>query len=63
MEMVTRSSETPDEDAVRAALAAVKPAGITLTYAVADGITWTESSHSWTGAGGVTWDEASTTIP
>lgn len=38
--VVTYTAETPDEDAVRAALLAQKPAGIILTYVVEAGQDW-----------------------
>jgi hypothetical protein len=63
LSFVTRTAETPDEDAVRAALLAVKPAGIVLTYAVADGVTWDEPVHAWDAAGAVAWDDTTTVIP
>lgn len=61
--ITTRTAETPDEDAVRAALLAVKPAGIVLTYTVSDGVTWAEPVHAWNAAGAVTWDETVTVTP
>lgn len=63
LSIVTRTDETPDEDAVRAALLAVKPAGIVLTYTVSDGVTWDEPVHAWNSAGAVTWDESQDTVP
>lgn len=63
LSIVTRTSETPDEDAVRAALLAVKPAGIVLTYTVSSGVTWNEPVNAWNAAGAVTWDETSTVTP
>jgi hypothetical protein len=63
LSIVTRTAETPDEDAVRAALLVVKPAGIVLTYTVSDGVTWDEPVHAWNAAGSVTWDETVTVTP
>lgn len=63
LSIVTRTDETADEDAVRAALIEVKPAGIVLTYTVADGVTWDEPVHAWNAAGAVTWAETVETTP
>jgi hypothetical protein len=63
LRMATRTSETPDEDAVRAALLSAKPAGIVLTYDAVAGITWDEPTHAWTGAGAATWDSSADAVP
>jgi hypothetical protein len=62
LRIVTRNSETPDPAAVLAALLAIKPAGIVLTYDHVDGITWDEVVHTWSAAT-ITWDESTSTTP
>ena len=64
----TLAGETPDEDAVRAALLLQKPAGIVLQYNFDVGQTWThlQSDHaSWNAviADYVDWDELRTEPP
>lgn len=60
--VVTRTSETPDSTTVLNALTAAKPAGIDLTYTVADGQVWDEVTTHWDDVpAGVTWTDAATT--
>lgn len=62
LSVVTRTDETPDSDAVLAALLTQKPAGIDLTYTVADGQVWDEVTTAWDDVDpGTTWDDAATT--
>jgi tail protein P2 I len=58
----TRTAETPDPAVVEAAVRKQKPAGLILTYTVADGPTWPEPTSTWATATG-TWADAMTTIP
>lgn len=65
LRITTRSDETPDPDAVEAALRAVKPAGIVLEYDAVDGVTWDEAIHTWNSisASTLTWDDTEDEIP
>jgi len=64
LRIVTRNAQTPDPDAVLAAILAVKPAGIVLTYDHVDGVTWDEAISTWSGVSGtLTWDDTTDTTP
>jgi len=62
LRILTRTSETPDQDATRAAILRGKPAGIVLDYQAVAGITWDEAVSQWNSAT-VTWDQSVNTIP
>lgn len=64
LSVVTRTDETPDPDAVLAAIISQKPAGIILSYSTATGEVWSEAVATWATVGsGVTWgDMTDTTI-
>lgn len=62
LQITTNSDETPDPDAALAAVMAVKPAGIVLTFNDVTGITWNSPIHQWNQAT-ITWDASGGTTP
>lgn len=63
LHMVTRTDETPDPAVTEAAVRAVKPAGIVLSFLVSAGVTWDEPTDAWGDAGSTTWSETIFTVP
>lgn len=51
--VITRTDETPDPDAVEAALLSQKPAGIVMTYSVVPGLAYAELDADYTDYGDV----------
>lgn len=54
--VVTRTSQTPRPDLTAEAITYTKPAGIVMTWVIAEGETWDEASADWNDAG-LTWLE------
>lgn len=68
LEVTTYQSETPDKAATEAAIRAVKPAGLLLTYDAPIGQTWRDLKNSgmtWQQVkdSGMTWDELRKVVP
>ncbi|WP_369070010.1 hypothetical protein [Kineococcus terrestris] len=68
LEVTTYAPETPDKDRTRAALLAVKPAGLRLAYDAPIGQTWRDlqnTGRTWADvtASGMTWDQLEKELP
>lgn len=57
-----RADEVTDANALKAAVNAIKPAGIIVDYLETNGYSWSEALHTWS-ADTFTWQDAATTQP